>query len=148
MAEQHWLSRLRAAPEESTTGFYLTGRDGRVRAATDLAAWITDPGRAGMAVVTGSPGAGKSALLALLAFLAQDSKRTDLLRSAEPASLIRQAADHLPPDTPLVAVHARGLNTNGCRRRDGRALRRGPETAGLRAARGSRSAPRGPGGKS
>ncbi len=129
VAEQHWLSRLRAAPEESTTGFYLTGRDGRVRAATDLAAWITDPGRAGMAVVTGSPGAGKSALLALLAFLAQDSKRTDLLRSAEPASLIRQAADHLPPDTPLVAVHARGLNTDQVAGEIARALRRGPETA-------------------
>ena len=71
VAEQHWLSRVRGGPEESTTGFYLTGKTGRLRAGEHLAAWMTDPGPKGLAVVTGSPGTGKSALLALPVLLTQ-----------------------------------------------------------------------------
>ena len=41
--QQHWLSRLRGGPQESTTGFYLTGKTGRLRAAEHLAGWMTDP---------------------------------------------------------------------------------------------------------
>ena len=112
ITEQHWLSRVRAGPQESTTGFYLTGRTGRVRAARDLAAWMASPGPKGLAIVTGSPGTGKSALLALPVLLTQPVLRADLLRGAEPGSLPRQTADLLPPGTPIVAVHARGLNTD------------------------------------
>lgn len=110
ISEQHWLSRLRGGPEDSTTGFYLTGRTGRLRASEDLARWMTDPGRGGLAVVTGSPGTGKSALLALPVLLNQPSGRQDLLRAAEPGSLIQRMAALLPVGTPNIAVHARGLN--------------------------------------
>src|SRR5262249_16195088 len=66
IAEQHWVSRLRGAPTDSATeGFYVTGHTGRFRVVDDLAAWIHDPGRGGLAVITGSPGSGKSAMLAL-----------------------------------------------------------------------------------
>ena len=129
VAEQHWLSRVRGGPEESTTGFYLTGRTGRLRAAEHLAAWMTDPGPEGLAVVTGSPGTGKSALLALPVLLTQRAWRADLLRGAEPGSLVQRTADLLPADTPVVAVHARGLNTDQAAGAIAQALGRAPSTA-------------------
>jgi WD40 repeat protein/tetratricopeptide (TPR) repeat protein len=110
--QRHWLSRARGGPEESTTGFYLTGKTGRLRAAENLVAWMTDPGPKGLAVVTGSPGAGKSAQLALPVLLTATSRRDDLLRAAKPSSLIRYTAALLPADTPVTAIHARGLNTD------------------------------------
>src|ERR1019366_9222553 len=110
--QQHWLSRVRGGPEESTAGFYLTGKTGRLRAAAHLAAWMTDPGPKGLAVVTGSPGTGKSALLALPVLLTDRFRRADLMRAAEPGSLIQRAAGLLPAGTPVTAVHARGLNTD------------------------------------
>jgi hypothetical protein len=112
ITEQHWLSRVRGGPAESTTGFYLTGWTGRVRAGQQLGAWMTSPGPSGLAIVTGSPGTGKSALLALPVLLTQPALRADLLRNAEPGSLVQRIADMLPADTPIVAVHARGLNTD------------------------------------
>ena len=96
ITEQHWLSRVRGGPAESTTGFYLTGRTGRVRAAQQLAAWMTGPDPSGLAIVTGSPGTGKSALLALPVLLTQPALRADLLRGAEPGSLVQRMADLLP----------------------------------------------------
>jgi WD40 repeat protein len=127
--EQHWLSRVRGGPEESTTGFYLTGRTGRLRAAQHLAAWIADPGPGGLAIVTGSPGTGKSALLALPVLLTQPAVRTDLLRRAEPGSLVQRTADLLPLDTQIVAVHVRGLNTDQVAGAIAQALGRAPRTA-------------------
>ena len=110
--QQHWLSRVRGGPEESTAGFYLTGKTGRMRAAEHLARWMTDPSPKGLAVVTGSPGTGKSAVLALPVLLTDKSWRENLLRPAAPDSLIRRTARLLPADTPVTAVHARGLNTD------------------------------------
>jgi energy-coupling factor transporter ATP-binding protein EcfA2 len=110
VSEQHWLSRVQGAPQESTTGFYLTGRTGRIQAAEDLIGWMTAPGRGGLAVVTGSPGTGKSALLALPVLLSQPTRRADLLARAGDGSLIQRAATRLPTGTSLAAVHARGLN--------------------------------------
>ena len=129
IAEQHWLSRVRGGPEETTTGFYLTGRTGRVRAGQHLAKWMTHPGSKGLAVVTGSPGTGKSALLALPVLLTQPALRADLLRGAEPGSLVQRTADLLPADTPIVAVHARGLNTDQAAGAIAQALGRVPSTA-------------------
>lgn len=103
---------MRGGPPESTTGFYLTGMTGRVLAAKRLAQWISGPASRGLAVVTGSPGTGKSALLAMPVLLTDESRRHDLLRAAQPGSLIQQAAAILAPETPVVAVHARGLNTD------------------------------------
>ena len=110
--QQHWLSRVRGGPDESTAGFYLSGKTGRLRALRDLAKWITDPGPKNLAVVTGSPGTGKSALLALPALLTEQSQRQGLLRAATHGSLIEYAASLIPAETPVTAVHARGLNTD------------------------------------
>ena len=110
--EQHWLSRVRGGPEETTTGTYLTGKEGRILAAEHLATWMTNPEPRRLAVVTGSPGTGKSTLLSLPVLLTQQTRREDLLRAAGPGSLVQRTADLLPADTPLVAVHARGLNTD------------------------------------
>ena len=126
--QQHWLSRVRGGPEESTTGFYLTGRTGRRRATKRLAAWMTLPGTNGLAVITGSPGAGKSALLALPVLLANQSRRADLLRVAEPDSLIRHVAGQFDASAPVIAVHARGLNADQVAGRIARSLGRGDQT--------------------
>ncbi|MFF3214286.1 hypothetical protein ACFYYB_26920 [Streptomyces sp. NPDC002886] len=109
-AEQHWLSRLRGTPDASMTGFYLTGRTGRVQAALDLVTWITrSSGGRGLAVVTGRVGTGKSALLSLPVLLCRPGGRS-LIEGASPDLLITRTAEVLPEGTPLVAVHARGLN--------------------------------------
>ena len=110
--QQYWLSRVRGGPEESTIGFYLTGKTGRLRAAEDLAQWMNDPGPNRLAVVTGSPGTGKSALLALPVLLTEQYRRRELLSIATPGSLIQRMAELLPADAPVIAIHARGLNTD------------------------------------
>ena len=112
VADQYWVSRARGGPEESTAGFYLTGKTGRLRAAERLAGWMTEPGPGGLAVVTGSPGAGKSAVLALPVLLASRSRRGELLKAAEPGSLIERTATLISTDTPVTAINARGLNTD------------------------------------
>ena len=129
VADQHWLSRVRGGPEESTTGFYLAGKTGRIRAAEHLAAWMNDPGSKGLAVVTGSPGTGKSALLALPVLLSEGSRREDLLRAAETGSVIQCTADLLPGSTSVIAIHARGLNADQVAGMIAQALGRGSATA-------------------
>ena len=130
--QQHWLSRVQAGPEDSTIGFYLTGKVGRLLAAENLANWITNSEEKGLAVVTGSPGSGKSTLLALPVLLTQPPKRGDLLRYTPSGSLIQRAADLLPAETPVIAIHARGLNTDQVSSEIARALgRRANSASGL-----------------
>jgi hypothetical protein len=110
VVEQHWVSRLRGAPADSTTaGFYVTGHTGRIRVVEDLASWMRDPHRGGVAVVTGSPGSGKSAMLALPVLLTDFQRRRTLLVGADPGSLLARAAD-LFDGLPVLGVHARGIN--------------------------------------
>ncbi|RDI68191.1 caspase family protein [Nocardia pseudobrasiliensis] len=92
-------------------GFYLTGRDGRIRALEDLAEFLTGSGP-GIAVVTGSPGSGKSTLLALPAQLSATRTREELLRTGLRNPLILRAGALLPEELEVVGVHARGLNTD------------------------------------
>jgi len=73
--QQHWISRLRGAPAENAAGVYVTGATGRVMVVEDLAGWMRGPERGGVAVVTGSPGSGKSAMLALPVLLCDDARR-------------------------------------------------------------------------
>ena len=109
-AGQLWVSRLRGAPAETATaGFYVTGHTGRLRVAEDLAGWMRDPGRGALAVVTGSPGCGKSAMLALPVLLTDHERRGALIAEAEQGSLLDRAAD-LFDGLPVLGVHARGLN--------------------------------------
>ncbi len=109
--EQHWLSRVQAGPQDTTTGSYLTGRTGRLRAVERLAGWLNrlTPGR--LAVVTGSPGTGKSALLSLPVLLTQPDFRDGLLRTGS-GSLLQHAAGLIPAHLPVTSVHARGLSTD------------------------------------
>ena len=110
VAEQHWVSRLRGAPAETATaGFYVTGRTGRVRVVEDLSAWMRQPGDHGLAVVTGSPGCGKSAMLALPVLLTDPERRDTLLAGADPGSLVARAGE-LFNGLPVFGVHARGFN--------------------------------------
>src|SRR6266566_1738547 len=127
--QQHWPSRVRGGPDGSQAGFYLTGTTGRLLAAEHLAKWMTDPRDRGLAVVTGSPGTGKSALLALPALLANPTQREDLLRANRPSPLIKHMAVVFPAETPVTAIHARGLNTDETARVIAEALDRTAGTA-------------------
>ncbi len=109
-ARQFWISRLRGAPANSATvGFYITARTGRLRVVEDLARWMRDVDRDGLAVVTGSPGCGKSAMLALPVLLTDRERRDALIAGAEQGSLLARAAD-LFGNLPVVGIHAGGLN--------------------------------------
>lgn len=134
VAEQHWLSKLRGAPHNSMTGYYITGRTGRITAVEHLARWITAPIPGGVAVVTGIPGSGKSALLALPVQLTQPQGRADLLceihtDGTRDRSIVDRAAKLIPPDTRLVPVHARGLNVDQVAYAIGTGLHRPGNTA-------------------
>lgn len=108
--DQAWVSRLRGAPEESTTaGFYVTGHTGRVRVVDDLARWMRDPDSGGLAVVTGSPGCGKSAMLALPVLLTDTRHRDTLLAGERPNPLAERAAE-LFAGLRVFGVYARGLD--------------------------------------
>ncbi|NUK32249.1 hypothetical protein HRW12_00355 [Streptomyces lunaelactis] len=113
VAEQHWVSRLRGAPG-AISGFYLAGSSGRIKAAIDLATWMTSRQRGGLTVVTGSPGSGKSTLLSLPVHLSQPHGREQLLtpKTGEPSPLVFRTAALIPPRSPVIAVHARGLNVD------------------------------------
>lgn len=97
--DTHWLPRARGVePHEAADVWHFTGRR---RALADLARYLGGPADGRVRAVTGSPGSGKSAVLARTVLLAD---RTALV-----------PADTLPPGVPLppvgsvtVAVHARG----------------------------------------
>jgi WD40 repeat protein len=112
MAEQYWLSRARGIPNDSTAGgFYLTGSTGRVKVLTDLARWMRGPDRYGAAVVTGSPGSGKSAMLALPVLLADATNRDALIAGTVADSLVIKAAE-LFAGLPVVGIYARDMDPN------------------------------------
>ncbi|WP_433760241.1 hypothetical protein [Nocardia sp. CA-135398] len=110
--QRHWISKL--GIEEAAaqpTGFYLTGRTGRLRAVEDLAEFLAGV-RPGVAIVTGSPGAGKSTLLALPVLLSSREGRAELLRPGPGNLLIRRAAELVSEDLGIIGVHARGMNAD------------------------------------
>jgi WD40 repeat protein len=61
-AEAHWEASARGV-KAGEVGWFFTGRR---RALSELVAWLVGDGRPAMRVVTGSPGCGKSAVLARL----------------------------------------------------------------------------------
>ena len=131
VAEQHWLAKARGGPEatDSAVGFYLTGHTGRLRAAGDLARWIADPATGRVVFITGSPGTGKSALLSLPVLLTNPASRDLLLTGTREGSLAHQVAALLPVDTSVVAIHARGLNTDQVAQAIGASLGRSATSA-------------------
>jgi WD40 repeat protein len=127
--QRHWKSKVQAAPEGAdVTGFYITGRSGRILAIEDLSRFVLDQ-RPGMAVITGSPGSGKSTLLALPALLSDAGGRTELLRSGSGNQLIQRAAELLADAPSIISVHARGMNTDQVAIEIGEALGVGGATA-------------------
>ena len=111
LAEQkHWVSRLRGTPTDITKpGLYVTGRTGRMKVVKDLAQWMRSTDRYGLAVVTGSPGSGKSAMLALPVLLAGGQSRDALITGADPRSLVAHAVDRFAGLT-VLGIHAQGMN--------------------------------------
>jgi WD40 repeat protein len=126
--QDHLLASMGGGPHKPATGFYLAGVTGRVRAAEDLAIWMADQGRTGLAVMTGSPGTGKSALLALLARLTEPANRDELLLGADNSAIIRRAADRLSADVSVRVSYARGLNAEQAAAAVARALDRDAST--------------------
>ena len=86
---QHWRPRARGVYEDTTPGWYFTGRTALLR---ELIGWLegSTPGRA-VRVVTGPAGAGKSAVLAWLCALSDPQLRAEIT-AALPAALADTAA--------------------------------------------------------
>jgi len=101
---QHWRPRARGVYQDTTPGWYFTGRTALLR---ELTGWLErgSPGRA-VRVVTGPAGTGKSAVLAWLCALSDPQLRGEIA-AARPAALTDTAA---VPAAGLVsaAVWARG----------------------------------------
>jgi WD40 repeat protein len=100
---EHWLPKARGGDHESEA-WYFTGREQALR---EIVAWLTMPTNDHMArVVTGGPGAGKSAILGRLVLLADPKQRARLEACG---AIVGVAADTLPePGVIDIAVHARG----------------------------------------
>jgi hypothetical protein len=103
--DNHWLPRARGLdPYESYALTDVWHFVGRKRVLSELADWLNlPPPDRKVRVVTGSPGSGKSAVLARMAVMADRTTRR------------RVPPDAVPPDVPLprlgsidVAVHSRG----------------------------------------
>jgi len=106
---QHWRPRARGVYEDTTPGWYFTGRTALIR---DLAGWLEHglPDR-GVRVVTGPAGTGKSALLAWLCALSDPQLRAEIT-AAQPTVVADPAA---APAAGRVsaAIWARDLDTDG-----------------------------------
>ncbi|RFP17514.1 hypothetical protein D0T25_12155 [Duganella sp. BJB488] len=102
----HWVPKARGAPD-GTSGWYFTGRS---QALKELVEWLEQPSADGRArVVTGGPGAGKSALLARIVTLSDPASRGEVLAAAE--GELGQGS--VPPASVVsVAVHARHMLLN------------------------------------
>jgi hypothetical protein len=104
----HWRPRARGVYQDTTPGWYFTGRTALLR---ELTRWLEHgvPGRA-VRVVTGSAGTGKSAVLAWLCAVSAPQLRTEIA-SGRPAALADAAA---APAAGRVsaAVWTRGLDAD------------------------------------
>ena len=106
---QHWRPRARGVYQDTTPGWYFTGRAALLR---ELTGWLEhgSPGRA-VRVVTGPAGTGKSAVLAWLCALSDPQLRAEIV-TARPVALADAAA--VPAAGRVsAAVWARGLDAHG-----------------------------------
>ena len=106
---QHWRPRARGVYQDTTPGWYFTGRTALMR---ELTEWLEDgsPGRAAR-LVTGPAGTGKSAVLAWLCALSDPQLRAEIA-AARPDALADTAAVPAPGRV-SAAVWARGLDARG-----------------------------------
>ena len=106
---RHWRPRARGVDQDTTPGWYFTGRTALLR---ELTGWLQDgsQGRA-VRVVTGRAGTGKSAVLAWLCALSDPQLRAEIA-AARPAASADAAA--VPAAGRIkAAVWARGLDARG-----------------------------------
>jgi trypsin-like peptidase/AAA ATPase-like protein len=98
----HWLPRARGSGLGSA--WYFTGREEALR---EIVQWLKAPDSGGKAcVVTGSPGTGKSALLARLVILSVPEYRA---KAEEAGSLEGVISNTIPPaEAVSVAINAKG----------------------------------------
>ena len=106
---QHWRPRARGVYQDTTPGWYFTGRSALLR---ELTGWLEHgpPGRA-VRLVTGPAGTGKSAVLAWLCALSDPQLRAEI-GTARLAALADEAA--VPAAGRVsAAVWARDLDARG-----------------------------------
>jgi WD40 repeat protein len=98
----HFISRASGTPQpqDIAQGCFFTGRSEQLRV---IKQWLEGPSEQSLMIVTGSPGAGKSALLGVVACLAHPQLREVSRQVAGAVS--RDVRPELDPC--LVAVHAR-----------------------------------------
>jgi WD domain, G-beta repeat len=104
---QHWRPRARGVYQDTTPGWYFTGR---TMLLLELTGWLEhgSPGRA-VRIVTGPAGTGKSAVLAWLCALSDPQLRAEIA-TARPVALADAAA--VPAGRISAAIWARGLDAN------------------------------------
>jgi WD40 repeat protein len=96
--------------EVGETGWYFCGR---VRLLRDLVSWL-DKSKKGLIIVTGPPGAGKSAVMGRLATLSDPVFRNTAEKLGETASA---PAGTMPREGSIdVAIHAKGKTLDDCAR--------------------------------
>jgi len=112
LAEQdrRWRARLEhehQRAEEMRGQFVprISGFTGRHRALVGIASWLNTPADARPVIVTGDPGSGKTAVLGLLAALADPRRRPTIPRDGLPANTIPRE------DAIGVAIYAGNLTT-------------------------------------
>lgn len=105
--EEHFEPRSRGVAQQDWQGWYFTGRTSALR---ELVAWLSSsPAEGGkLRVVTGGPGAGKSAVLGRLVVLADPARRAQALDSG---GIV--VAGTVPPLGSIdVRIHARGRTSD------------------------------------
>jgi hypothetical protein len=95
--------------EVGDPGWFFSGRKRLLR---ELVAWLGSDGN-GLRIVTGPPGAGKSAVVGRLATLSDPEYR----KQAIALGAVQECDDAVPPAGAIeVAVHAKGKTLDGCAR--------------------------------
>ncbi|WP_439655946.1 CHAT domain-containing protein [Lentzea sp. HUAS TT2] len=126
--DEHFWVKFRGIDSADQRGFYFTGRAQVLR---EINGWLTDG--AGMLVITGRPGVGKSAILGRTVIMATPALRQRLPDYGVDVS--RMDPDDQPPDHAIdVAVHARNKDLSNCMTDIGAALRMPAPDGGWRSA--------------
>ncbi len=105
---QHWRPRARGVYQDTTPGWYFTGRDALLQ---ELAGWMERGApEAAVRVLTGAAGTGKSAVLAWLCMLSDPQLRAEIA-ATRPAA-VADAAAVLAAGRVSAGLWARDLDAN------------------------------------